>query len=278
MLYMYRLINNLHISWIKFMVFFVRGCCLFLLLSSFSIPQAQSADRQNISSTISSPEMTLHERLVFEKNVRNYLLQNPEIIVEAMQILRNREQAQTRNQQTNTLAKLQPDIYQDSLAPIGGNPKGDVTIVEFFDYNCGYCKRVYPTVAKLLKSDGKIRYIFKEFPILGPSSIIAARAALAAWNLDRPKYEVFHAALMKSRGRLSEGKILRIATKSGYNKTKLKSAMKDPEIEAAIQKNRIIAQALKITGTPAFIIGNQVIPGAIEIDVMKKIIAEFRDK
>jgi protein-disulfide isomerase len=258
------------------MIFFIRGCCLFLLLFSFPISQAHSADKQSTPTAVSSPEMTLHERLIFEKNVRDYLLRNPEIIVEAMQILRNREQAQTRNQQTQTLAQLQSDIYEDPLAPVGGNPKGNVTIVEFFDYNCGYCKRVYPTVEKLLKSDGKIRYVYKEFPILGPSSVVAARAALAAWNLDQSKYEVFHAALMKSRGGLSEGKILRIATKSGFDEVKLKTAMKDPKIEAAIQKNHSIAQALKITGTPAFIIGNKIIPGAIDIDAMKKIIAEVR--
>jgi protein-disulfide isomerase len=258
------------------MKFFIRACCLLLVLSSFSMPQAQAADNQSAPAATSSPKMTLNERLVFENNIRDYLLRNPEIIVEAMQVLRSREQAQTRNQQTQTLAQLQSDIYKDPLAPIGGNPKGDVTIVEFFDYNCGYCKRVHPTVVKLLKSDGKIRYVFKEFPILGPSSILAARAALAAWNLDQSKYEIFHTALMKSRGGLSEGKILRIAMKSGFDEAKLKTAMKDPKVEAAIQKNHSIAQALKITGTPAFIIGDQVIPGAIDIDTMKKIIAETR--
>jgi protein-disulfide isomerase len=246
------------------------------LLSYFSIFQAQSADKQSIPTALSSPKMTLHDRLVFEKNVRDYLFRNPEIIVEAMQLLRDREQAQIRNQQMQTLVQFKSDIYEDPLAPIGGNPKGNITIVEFFDYNCGYCKRVYPIVKKLLKLDGKIRYVYKEFPILGPSSVIAARAALAAWNLDQSKHEVFHAALMESRGKLSEGKILSIATKSGFNETKLKTAMKDPKVEAAIQKNRVIAQALKITGTPAFIIGDQVIPGAIDIDKMKKIIANVR--
>lgn len=245
-----------------------------LLLSVFIVSGTNAADKQSTPS--SSTSMTLQQRLAFEKVIREYLLRNPEIIVEAMQTLRSREKAASSARRQNTLAHMKKDIYEDSSAPTGGNPKGDVTIVEFFDYNCGYCKRAHATVMSLLKSDGNIRYVFKEFPILGESSVVAARFALAAWNLDKSKYVDFHSALMKSRGGLSESKILRMAKTSGFDAAALKAATKDPIIETSIQRNHAIAQALNITGTPAFIIGNQVIPGAIDLNTMKKIISEVR--
>lgn len=235
-----------------------------------------AADEKNTPTPAHSTQMTVQQKIAFEKLIREYLIRNPEVIVEAMQTLRSREKAETRVRQEKTLAHMKKDIYEDPSAPIGGNPKGDVTIVEFFDYNCGYCKKVHPAVVELLKSDGNIRYVFKEFPILGNSSVIAARIALAAWNLDQSKYSDFHTALMQSRGGLSESKILRLAQKSGYDEAKLKVAMKNPKIEASIKKNHAIAQALNITGTPAFIIGNQIIPGAISAEAMKKVISEVR--
>ena len=259
----------------KLMKIFTRVATL-LLITVFFGTVTHAADKQSTPASALSTQMTVQQKLAFEKLIRDYLLRNPEIIVEAMQVLRGREKAETRLQQEKILAHMKQDIYEDPSAPIGGNPKGDVTIVEFFDYNCGYCKKVHPTVVKLLKSDSKIRHVYKEFPILGNSSVIAARIALAAWDLDKSKYSDFHAALMQSQGGLSESKILRIAKKFGFDEAKLKIAMKDPKIEASIRKNHAIAQALNITGTPAFIIGNQVIPGAISAETMKKIISEVR--
>jgi protein-disulfide isomerase len=258
-----------------FMKIFTRITTL-LLVTVFYVSVTHAADKQSSPTPAPSTQMTVQQKLAFEKIIRDYLLRNPEVIVEAMQILRGREKATTRLQREKTLAHMKKDIYEDPSSPIGGNSKGDVTIVEFFDYNCGYCKKVHPTVVNLLKSDGNIRYVFKEFPILGNSSVIAARIALAAWDLDKSKYSDFHTALMQSRGGLSESKILRLAKKTGYDEAKLKVAMTDPKIEASIRKNHAIAQALNITGTPAFIIGNQVIPGAISAESMKKIISEIR--
>ena len=257
------------------MKIFTRVATLLLIIVFYGTG-THAADKQNAPTPALSTQMTVQQKLAFENLIREYLLRNPEVIVEAMQTLRSREKAETRNRQEKTLAHMKKDIYEDPSAPVGGNPKGDVTVVEFFDYNCGYCKKVHPTVVELLKSDGNIRYVFKEFPILGNSSVIAARIALAAWNLDKSKYSDFHTALMQTRGGLSESKILRLAQKSGYDEAMLKIAMKDPKIEASIRKNHAIAQALNITGTPAFIIGNQIIPGAISAETMKKIISEIR--
>jgi protein-disulfide isomerase len=158
------------------------------------------------------------------------------------------------------------------MTPIGGNPKGTVTVVEFFDYQCGYCKRVFPSILALIQSDKRIRYVFKELPILGPASMLASRAAIAAWEIDQKKYLPFHTALMASRGRLNEGKILRIAKDSGINPDELQKQMKEPEVFQELQNNLNLAQALNINGTPAFIIGNQIIPGAVSLDELKRMV------
>jgi len=151
-----------------------------------------------------------------------------------------------------------------------------VTIVEFFDYQCPYCKRVFPAVQTLLKTDGNIRYVFKEFPILGPQSVVAARAALAAWKLDRDRYVPFHTALMQSRGRLSERKILDVAAEIGLDVERLRAAMADPGIDKVLARNAELARALDINGTPAFVIGEKVVPGAVDLETLTALVSQAR--
>ncbi len=139
-----------------------------------------------------------------EEVVRDYLRRNPEVLLEAIEAMRAKRDAEQQATVRKNLVSLRGDLENDPTSPVGGNPRGDVTIVEFFDYQCPYCKRVFPAVQTLLKTDGNIRYVFKEFPILGPQSVVAARAALAAWKLDRDRYVPFHAALMQSTGRPNE--------------------------------------------------------------------------
>jgi len=206
--------------------------------------------------------------------VRETLLENPEILMEAMQILQARQQELQAQQQLSALESLRNELIRSPLTPVGGNPDGDVVLIEFFDYQCGFCKRTFPSVKEALAKDGKVKMIYKEFAILGPESVIAARAALAAHKQNR--YEDLHDSLMEARGRLSEQKILRIAADMGLDMDQLKADMQGDDITAELNRTRELAQQLNITGTPGFIIGDQVIPGALPADALIEAIQDAR--
>lgn len=211
-----------------------------------------------------------------ENIVREYLLTNPEIILEAIQKLRNRERSGQKARRQNTIASLKDEIENDPTSPVGGNPKGDVTIVEFFDYRCTFCKRVHPSLIKLLKQDKNIRFVYKEFPILTPGSEIAARAALVAWKYEKTKYVDFHNRLMATHGKLSKRRILSIAKKSGLDIARIEKEMQSPSIDKVLQRNFSLAEKLGFRGTPGFVIGTRVVPGAIDLATLKKLVAEAR--
>lgn len=216
------------------------------------------------------------EKQAFETLIRDYILNNPEVVIESIQSLRQREEKEGRDRAKVNLVKMREEILNDPATPVGGNPEGDVSIVEFFDYRCGFCKRVFPAVMEVLRTDKNVRYVFKEFPILGPDSVTAAKAALAAWTLDKGKYKSFHVALMGTKGALPESRVMRIAAKTGLDVEALKKAMNDPGIEEMIQKNLALAEALDINGTPAFIIGDEVIRGAIDLAALRRLVSQAR--
>ena len=221
-----------------------------------------------------SPALTPAQADAVRALVRDYILQNPEIISEAVRLLQEREQAQTAQKQRQAFTALKGDIFHDPSAPILGNPKGDVTIVEFFDYRCGYCKQVAPTIAKLLEEDRNIRLVVKEFPILGPESVVAARAALAA--VRQNKYGSLHWALLNAKGQLDEAQVMRIAGQVGLDTKQLRQDMAAPEIEAIIKRSYGLAEALQIRGTPAFIVGEELVPGAVDLPALKALVAKAR--
>ncbi len=208
--------------------------------------------------------------------VRTYLGQHPEVLVDAIRALQARQQAKSKADAQSVLSSRRDQLENDPDSPVGGNPKGDVTIIEFFDYRCGYCKRVFPSMMTLIKTDGNIRYILKEFPILGPASVTASRVALAVWKQNRGKYMSFHSGLMKAKGGLNEKKIMRIAAGIGLDTKKLSKGMKADWITAELGKNMQLAKELKISGTPAFIIGRKFIPGALSLDSLKKMVQAAR--
>jgi protein-disulfide isomerase len=218
------------------------------------------------------------QRQAVDDAVGDYLRKHPEIVIEAINILRQREQASEAEQTGNVIAARGPELFNDPATPVGGNPDGDVTLVEFFDYRCGYCKRVFPTINKLIEDDGNIRFVYKEFPILGPASVYAARAALA--SRKQGKYEEFHDALMAAKGALTEDKVLQIAEAVGLDRGVLLDAMtrNEAEYDRIFAKNRDLAQALRINGTPAFVVGETVVRGAADYASMKDVIAQARSK
>jgi len=244
------------------------------LLLAFGAVPAFAQPKATSPSTSSA--MSPAERKSIEGVVRDLLMKNPEIIIEAIQSMRQREQRESEERAKANLVKFKNELLNDPDTPVGANVKGDVTIVEFFDYRCGYCKRVFLDIIKVLNTDKNIRYVFKEFPILGPESVTASKAALAAWSLDKTKYMALHKALMGSKGGLPEGRVLDFATKAGYDAMALKTAMKDPKIDDLIAKNFELAKAFDINGTPAFIIGDEIIRGAIDLQALRAIISKAR--
>jgi protein-disulfide isomerase len=209
-----------------------------------------------------------------EAIVKDYLMENPEVLIDALRLYQKRAEAAQKAQQAHSLKSSRDELLHDPDSPIGGNASGDVSVVEFFDYQCGYCKRAFPDTKRLVKDDSGVRFVYKEFPILGPASLIAARVALAARK--QGKYVAFHDALMSARGRLDEARILSIARGAGLDVAQLKKDMADPEIDRIIARNKALARKLGVTGTPGFVIGDAVVPGAISLEQMKSLVAEAR--
>ncbi len=199
---------------------------------------------------------------------------NPEIVMEAIEILQTRENEAQAQAAAQALEAQKGALHNDPNAPVMGNPDGDVTIVEFFDYNCGYCRRVFPSVKELIAGDDNIRVVMREWPILGEESVFAARAALA--SRKQGKYAEFHDALMANEGRASQANVLSIADDLGMDITQLQADMAGPEVDAHIATSRQLTQALGLNGTPAFVFGDQLVPGAIELNQMQQLIEQLR--
>ncbi|MFG0833831.1 DsbA family protein [Aeromonas bivalvium] len=197
-----------------------------------------------------------------EQIVRDYLVKNPEILVEMSNALRAKQEGQQAENDKAMIKAHGKELFA-AKDPEAGNPKGKLTLVEFFDYNCGYCKRAHPLIQQLLAADKDIRYIYKQFPILSQSSAYAARAALAVQLTQPEKYQAFHDALYAHQGPLAdEAQIKQIAEGAGVNWSKAEARFKDASIDKALGTNRALAEAMGISGTPAFIIGDQILRGA----------------
>jgi protein-disulfide isomerase len=178
-------------------------------------------------------------RAATEQIVREYLMAHPEVLVESLSTYQEKLEAQQAEAQRQALATRQNEMFKNPASPVAGNPQGDVTLVEFFDYQCGYCKAVHADVRRLLESDGNARLVLQEFPILGPASLTASRAALAARKQD--KYDALHSALMENRGQLDDDQIMRIAGSVGLDMERLKKDMQAPDIQDALQRNLQLA-------------------------------------
>lgn len=209
-----------------------------------------------------------------EEIVRETLLNNPEIVIEAIEAYRAQQEAAELAQRDAAFKALKGQLFNDPETPDNAAESYDVTIVEFFDYQCHYCKKIHPDLASVLASDSKIRVLYKEFPILGPASVTAARAAFAAEQQGR--YLDFHNALMDLRGALSEDRIFRLAGDLGLDTTKLRVDMQSPEIERKIQKNHRLANELGVTGTPAMFVGETFVPGYVDEARLRQLISDAR--
>lgn len=241
---------------------------------ALAVPALPAAAQQQ--SSPAAPEMSETERAQFRAEVRAYLLENPEVILEAIQILEAHRATDQEERDARLVAQHSAELFRDPDDWVGGNPEGDVTLVEFFDYRCGYCKRAHPQVQALLEQDPDLRYVAKEFPILGPDSMAASRMALAALELDPETYGALNDRLMSFRGQLTEAAAYRIAGDLGYDVEALRERAAKPGIEAIIRGNHRLARALGINGTPGFVLGDRIIRGFLPREEMAAEVAEVR--
>jgi protein-disulfide isomerase len=207
--------------------------------------------------------------------IRDYLLKNPEILREALQELERRETQAENAARKEALVAKAGSVFHGDGDLVAGNADGKVTMVEFFDYNCGYCRKAFPDVMKMIEGDKDLRVVMKEFPILGPGSAYAARAALA--SRKQGKYWEYHVALMSHDGKIDESSADEIAASVGLDVGRLKADMESEEVNAVIKRNAGLAESLNIQGTPAFIIDETIIPGAIGYDGLAAAVRQVRD-
>lgn len=225
------------------------------------------------ASLVMTPMATIADEIdpkVLEELVLETIRKNPEIIREAITILQAQDAEAQQLAAAAALTEQRDLLEADPNAPVLGNPDGDVTVVEFFDYNCSYCRRVFQTVRSLVDEDKNVRLVMREWPILGEESVFAARASLA--SRVQGKYEEFHVALMENRGRSTEASVMAIAEKIGLDVEQLRRDMDAPEVAAHIQASQKLTQSLGLNGTPAFVFGDQLVPGLIELDQMKELL------
>jgi len=223
---------------------------------------------------VAAAEIAPEQRQAIETIIRDYLMHNPDVLIEALRAAEEKANRDADAKAAVVLKDRRGEVFDDPASPVGGNPQGDVTIVEFFDYRCPYCKQVQPSLQKLLDQDRKLRFVYKEMPVLGAPSVTAAHAALAARL--QGKYEHFHSAMMATKGQISDEVVYQVAGSVGLDVDRLKRDMTAPEIEQAVKANLALAKALDIRGTPGFIIGEHVVPGAIDLDALKDLVADAR--
>ena len=216
------------------------------------------------------------QRKEIEGIIKEYLAKNPEILVEMQNALESKEYERQAQRIAAVIKDNAKEVFRPASSPIVGNSKGDVTVLEFFDYNCGYCKRALGDIARLIETDKQVKFILKELPILSKGSEETAKVALAAKM--QGKYWEFHRAMLESTGQANEASALRAAEKIGLDMAKLKKDMASPAVQKEIDDTQALAKKLGVNGTPYFLVADKIIPGAPEnlLDRMNKLVAEVR--
>lgn len=217
------------------------------------------------------------EREILREEIRAYLMDNPQVILESVNQM-EAQKAQQQAQDDLTLVSTNADaLFEDGYSWVGGNPEGDITVVEFLDYRCGYCRKAHDEVAQLLESDGNIRFIVKELPILGEASTVASRFAIATKQVaGGDSYHAVHDALMTFNGNPTESALTRIAKGLDLDADAILARMGSDEVTQEIATTRALAQRLQISGTPTFVMGGQLVRGYVPLDAMQQIVSEER--
>jgi protein-disulfide isomerase len=208
----------------------------------------------------------------FEQRIQTYLLDHPEVIIESVNRMEARQRVSAKAEVQALIKSHADELFRDIDSPIGSNANGNVTLVEFLDYNCPYCRQMVPVMTEAESADPQLRIVYKEFPILGPNSKLATKAALAAHK--QGKYLAFHKALFQVQGTVDASKVTEVAAAVGLDMDRLKADTEDPAIAALIEKNLALAQALRIDGTPGFVAGRHVLRGAVDLKALQGFIQE----
>lgn len=218
------------------------------------------------------------EREALRAEMRAWLLENPEVLVEAIGVLEERQATAQGADDATLIAVNAEALFDNPHAWVGGNPEGDVTLVEFLDYNCGFCRRAHPEVMELLEFDENVRLVMIEMPILGPESELAARFALAVLQTaGDDAYAELHDRLMTLNGRTSAPVLSRIAGEMGLDMEALSVRMQGPEVSAILDGNRALAQRLGISGTPSFVVGDRMLRGYLPLADMLDVVEAVRE-
>ncbi len=222
--------------------------------------------------------MSAEEKAAFGDAVRAYLLENPEVLTEAIEVLKTRQAAAEAVADVELVKANAADLFADTASYVGGNPEGDITVVEFIDYRCGYCKKAHAEVMDLVNGDGNIRYIVKEFPILSEDSATAARFAIATLQVAGPEaYAKVNAGFYESfRGEVTPDTLSAFADDLGLDAAPILARMEAPEVTKVIEDNHALAQRMQISGTPTFVMGEQMVRGYIPLAHMQQVVAEER--
>ena len=211
--------------------------------------------------------------------IRNYLLENPEIIFEAVAIVRQREADAEGKRDRQLVQSHREDLYRDGYSYVGGNPDGDITLVEFLDYRCGYCRKAYEEIETLLKQDSNVRFVIKEFPILGEQSMACAQFAIAVKQLHgMESYKAVHDVLIAFTGEPTPKILGEIASAFGFDPIPIIDRMTSDDVMKEINLNRALGQKMQISGTPTFVLGEQLVRGYITLDNMLQLVREQRSK
>ena len=222
-------------------------------------------------------DMSDAERSAFRAEVRAYLLENPEVLIEAMTELQARKDAADIAKDQTLLTTYKAELFNDPNSYVGGNPDGDITIVEFTDYRCTYCRKAFAEIEDLIKSDGNIRFVVKEYPILGEASMISSRFAIAVLQLHGAEaYKAAHDGLISLRGEPDAATLTRLAETLGLNAADILARMTTPEVEAVIAANADLGMRMTISGTPTFVVNGQILRGYVPLEQMQEIVAAER--
>jgi len=221
--------------------------------------------------TPASPAPATPEQAAIEKIVRDYLVNHPEVLEEASAELDKRKQLAEAEKARGAIKNHSEALFNSPRQVTVGNGSGDVTLVEFFDYNCGYCKRALADLTTIMKDDGKLRVVLKEFPVLGPGSVEAARVAVAVRMQDKgKKYFDFHQRLLNGRGQADKARALAAAKDAGFDVARIEKDMTSDEVKVSLEESLKLAEALGLNGTPSYVVGDEVVVGAVGLDALKQ--------
>ncbi len=247
-----------------------------VLLSPFAAAQTPSAQTPAApppaAQTLATQTFSADQRHEIEGIIKSYLVAHPEVLQDAMDALDKQQKQADAAKARETIKNNNATIFNSPHQVVLGNPQGNVTVVEFFDYNCAFCKRALPDMLTLLKTDPNLKFVLKEFPVLGPGSVEAAHVAVAAHMQDPTgkKYIEFHQKLLGSRGPADKARALAVAKEVGFDMTRLEKDMDSDEVKTTIDENMKLADALGVSGTPTYVVGDEVVVGAVGLDDLKQ--------